>query len=219
MAHVPAAHATSPGISLDLCNWCHDLQWSDVPDDVKTRAKMLLLDGIGCGLVSAHLPWSTIAAQSIFDLEAPGHCSVIGWDRGLSAPAAALLNSSFIQGVELDDWYPRAPLHSASLILPALFAATEHTQHTENRKVTGQEFLLALVIGLERGPLIGVSVGGFELLTRGWHSGAVFGGPAVALATSKLLGLSITQMDWALGTSCTQAGGLMSAQFGSMTKR
>ena len=206
-------------MTKNLCAWCHDLQLQEVPKHVQDRAKLIILDGIGCGLVGAQLPWSETAARAVLDFESPGSCSLFGWPNRLSAPAAALLNSTFIQGFELDDWHPRAPLHSAALLLPALFAMAEHLGESESRIVTGESFLLAMVIGLETGPRIGLSVGGADLLSRGWHSGAIFGGPAVALATSKLMGFSLQQTEWALGTACTQAGGLMSAQFGSMTKR
>lgn len=57
------------------------------------------------------------------------------------------------------------------------------------------------------------------MLTRGWHSGAVFGPSASAAAVSKLLDLSTDTIEDAVGIACTQAGGLMSAQFGSDVKR
>jgi aconitate decarboxylase len=57
------------------------------------------------------------------------------------------------------------------------------------------------------------------MLTVGWHSGAVFGPSASAAAASKLLGLSASQIEDALGIACTQACGLMSAQFESEVKR
>jgi aconitate decarboxylase len=57
------------------------------------------------------------------------------------------------------------------------------------------------------------------MLSTGWHSGAVFGPPAAAAAVSKLLGLSAAVTEDALGIACTQAGGLMSAQYESMVKR
>ncbi|KAL8718596.1 MAG: hypothetical protein Q9225_004281 [Loekoesia sp. 1 TL-2023] len=207
------------GVTGLLVNWAYGLKISDVPNHAQHRAKLITLDGIGCGFIGAHLPWSKRATKAISELEAPGPCSLLGWQKQLSSPAAALLNSTFIQGFELDDWHPKAPLHSASLILPALLAATEHVQATENRVISGEAFLLAAIVGMELGPRIGLGLGGAELLTRGWHSGAVFGGPAVAIAVSKLLCLSPRQTEWALGTSCTQAGGLMAAQYGSMTKR
>lgn len=57
------------------------------------------------------------------------------------------------------------------------------------------------------------------MLTRGWHSGAVFGPSASAAAVSKLVNLPANAIEDALGIACTQAGGLMSAQFGSDVKR
>ncbi|KAL9116787.1 MAG: hypothetical protein Q9187_006682 [Circinaria calcarea] len=209
------------GITGKLCNWAYNLELSQVPQAQQTRAKHIILDGLACGIVGAHLPWSETAAKAIFELEPSGTCSIIGWERKTSALTAALLNSTFIQGFELDDWHSKAPLHSASLILPALFAAIEHVRTTapDSSPISGQSLLLATIVGFETGPRIGLGLGGVDMLSRGWHSGAVFGGPAAALGVSKLLALSPRQMEWALGTACTQAGGLMSAQFESMAKR
>jgi aconitate decarboxylase len=47
----------------------------------------------------------------------------------------------------------------------------------------------------------------------------VFGHAASAAACSKLLGLSVEQIEDAIGIACTQACGLMSAQYGAMVKR
>jgi 2-methylcitrate dehydratase PrpD len=57
------------------------------------------------------------------------------------------------------------------------------------------------------------------MLTRGWHSGPVFGGPAAAAAAGALHGLDPAGFEDALGLAATQAGGLMAAQFGAMSKR
>lgn len=57
------------------------------------------------------------------------------------------------------------------------------------------------------------------MLTRGWHSGTAFGHAASAAAVSKLLNLPEDLIEDALGIACTQACGLMSAQFGSDVKR
>lgn len=54
--------------------------------------------------------------------------------------------------------------------------------------------------------------------TRG-HFGTTFGHAAAAAAVSKLLGISEDAIEDALGMACTQACGLMSAQFGSDVKR
>ncbi|KEF52650.1 uncharacterized protein A1O9_11067 [Exophiala aquamarina CBS 119918] len=221
---VDNSHPSDPtGPTGRLANWISETTLQNVPSHIQTRAKHIILDGIACLLVGAHLPGSEVAARAIFDMEAPGTCTVFGWGgRKLSPLQAALLNSTFIQGFEIDDWHSEAPLHSNSLLLPALLAAAEHDASSElstNKVTTGSDLLLATIVGFEVGPRVGLGLHGAHALTMGWHSGAIFGPSAAAASTSKLLGLTPSQIEDALGIACTQAGGLMSAQFGSDVKR
>jgi 2-methylcitrate dehydratase PrpD len=57
------------------------------------------------------------------------------------------------------------------------------------------------------------------MISRGWHSGAVFGPLPAAAAAGTLYGLDAAGFEDALGIAATQSGGLMSAQFESMVKR
>ena len=107
------------GVTGKLCTWLAHLSLDDVPDVVRERAKYLLLDGIGCAMVGAKLPWSALAVETITRFEGAGNKTIIGWGRTTAGPAAALLNGTFIQGFELDDFHPLGPLHSASLIAVA----------------------------------------------------------------------------------------------------
>jgi aconitate decarboxylase len=130
-----------------------------------------------------------------------------------------LLNSTFIQSFELDDWHSNAPLHSNSILLPALFSAAQHSLKSDNKTISGAALLLSMIVGYETGPRVGLALHGASMLSTGWHSGAVFGPPAAVAAVSKMFGLSAAVTEDALGIACTQAGGLMSAQFESMVKR
>jgi 2-methylcitrate dehydratase PrpD len=108
--------ATDPtGPTGKLCQWLADFQLDQVPVTARERAKALILDGFACAIVGAQLPWSRKAAQIVQQFEGKGDCTIIGWGATTSAPGAALLNGTFIQGFELDDFHPLAPLHSASL--------------------------------------------------------------------------------------------------------
>ncbi|KAL7947514.1 2-methylcitrate dehydratase PrpD [Trichoderma barbatum] len=207
-----------------LCTWISSLTYNDIPEDLRIRAKYLILDGIACGLVGAHLPWSEKATQALLELElTEGSASVIGYERRINALNACLLNSSFIQGFELDDWHIGAPLHSNSIILPALFAVSDHLSLKSTIPSTysgsGKDLIVAYIAGLEVGPRVGLALYGPHMLSMGWHSGAVFGPPASAAAVGKFLGLSAGAIEDAFGIACTQAGGLMSAQFESEVKR
>ncbi|RKL06464.1 hypothetical protein BFJ68_g10260 [Fusarium oxysporum] len=159
-------------------------------------------------------------SQAILNLEpTQGDASLIGWEgRKVTALTAALLNGTFIQGFELDDWHSEAPLHSNSIILPALLAAAEQANAQASHFTTsGKDFLLATIAGYETGPRVGRSLWGTHVLSSGWHSGAVFG-PAAA-SVSKLYGLDADTIEDAFGIACTQSCGLMSAQFESDVKR
>jgi 2-methylcitrate dehydratase PrpD len=147
-------------------------------------------------------------------LDDQGTSMIAGWDATTSAPSAAMLNSSFIQGFELDDYFPAAPVHANSLVLPALMATAGQRPDT-----TGAQFLLGAILGYEVGPRVGLALHGGQMLSRGWHSGAVFGPPAAAAAAGSLYRLTAAGFEDALGIAATQSCGLMSAQFESMVKR
>jgi aconitate decarboxylase len=198
-----------------LATWAGGLRAADVPPAVLERAKYLLLDGVGCALVGAQLPWSRVAVEAALEFEGQGREPIIGWGRTASAPAAALLNGTFIQGFELDDYHPTAPVHTASLLVPSLLAAAGVADTT----VTGIDLLTAAVVGFEIAPRIGLALHGADMLTRGWHSGPVFGAPAVAAAVANLFRLDTDQVEHAIAIGATQSCGLMAAQFGAMSKR
>jgi 2-methylcitrate dehydratase PrpD len=129
-------------------------------------------------------------------------------------PAAVLLNGTFIQGFELDDYHFLAPIHSNALVLPAILGSVDVLGG-----VSGRDFLRAGVAGYEVGPRVGMALNGLQMLSRGWHSGAVFGTHAAAAAAGALHRLDAAGFEDALGMAGTQSGGLMAAQFGAMVKR
>ncbi len=219
MTAVDRQAATDPDAPTGrLATWVADLALDDVPHQVVERAKHLLLDGLGCALVGAQLPWSRIAVDGVLGLEGSvgrGDTVVIGTGRTTSAPAAAVLNGTFIQGFELDDFHPLAPLHSCSLLIPALLS----TAAVRPASSTGAEVLLGAIAGFEVGPRVGYTLHGTQMLDRGWHSGPVFGTHSAAMASGKMRGLPPAQLEDALGLAGTQSAGLMAAQYEAMSKR
>lgn len=197
-----------------LAQWLANFTLDQAPAEVIERAKDIILDGLGCALVGAKLPWSITATEATLAMEGAGQATVIGWDQTTSGPAAVLLNGTFIQGFELDDFHPTAPIHSASILIPALLAAGEAAGG-----VRGRDFLAAAIAGFEVGPRVGLALHGTQMLSRGWHSGAVFGTHAAAAGVGVMLGLPADQIEDALGLAGTQSAGLMAAQYEAMCKR
>jgi 2-methylcitrate dehydratase PrpD len=85
--------------------------------------------------------------------------------------------------------------------------------------VNGGAFLLGAIKGFEIGPRVGMALHGAEMLSRGWHSGPVFGTHASAVAAGSLLKLDAAAYEDALGLAGTQSAGLMAAQYEAMCKR
>ena len=145
------AAADPAGPTGRLATWVAKTTPDDVPASVRDRARHLVLDGIACALVGAQLPWSRVGVEGVTALDIAGDTALIGWDgRATSAASAAMVNSSFIQGFELDDYHPLAPLHSNSLVLPAMLAAASRVG-----RVSGERFLLGAILGYETGPRVG----------------------------------------------------------------
>ncbi|WP_429427912.1 MmgE/PrpD family protein [Nocardia sp. GAS34] len=208
------SESTSPGVTVPLAQWVAQLTLDAIPEPIRLRAKHLLLDGVAAGLVGAQLPWSRVATKAVLALEGSGDAVVIGTGATTSGPASVLINSTFIQGFEIDDFHPLAPLHSNSLIVPTLLATAQHIGGA-----SGIQALTAAVAGFEVGPRVGLALHGSQMLSRGWHSGPVFGTHTAAMVAGKLRNLNAGQLEDALGMAGTQSGGLMAAQYEAMSKR
>jgi len=172
-----------------------------------------MLDAIGCGLYAADLEWSRILQNTLGRLDTTRACSVWGTALKLSAPHAALVNGSQVQGFELDDVHKVGVLHTGCLVVPPLIALAE-----TRPGMSGREFLTAAIAGYEIGPRVGICMGP-EHIAQGWHSGATVGVYASAAAAARAMKLDADKTVHALGIAGTQSCGLMAAQFGSMVKR
>lgn len=180
---------TSP--TCILCDYITKLSIADILQAQLTRAKHLMLDAIAYALIGTHLPHSEKAANVLLSMEpAGGTCSVIGYrDQKLSPSSAAPINSTFIQGSELDDWHTEAPIHSNSILIPLLLAAAEHEKDflRPGLRVSGADITLAMIAGYETGPRVGNALWGQHVLSMGWHSRAVFGPAASAAAVGRFI--------------------------------
>jgi aconitate decarboxylase len=204
----------APGATRELAGFLARTTLADMPAEVITRTKHLMLDGFGCGLLSAKLDWSRRAVETLHALDGDGPASVWGWKVKVPPMSAALLNGTFIQGFELDDYHPYGPLHSEACALPAVLGTAEQLGG-----INGKRLLESTVLGFEVGPRIGMAMGGLQLVSRGWHCGSVYGVLSGVAGAGKIRRLDENQFEDAIGTAATQACGLMSAQFEAMVKR
>ena len=196
-----------------IAGFVSGLSYDAIPREVRERAKLLILDSLGCALYGARLPWCRILQRTLGRLDRSAACAVWGTRQRLSAPHAALANGTQVQGFELDDVHREGVLHVGAVVLPALVAVAEL-----RRRMSGREFLAAAVAGYEVGPRVGLCMGP-EHIGQGWHSGATLGVFSAAAGAARGLELDAEETVHALGIAGTQASGLMAAQYGAMVKR
>src|SRR6266702_292781 len=86
MAHAPAAgNPYTRGMSEFIAR----LRYEAIPDEVRSRIKLLMLDALGCALFGADLEWSRLLRATLAELDASASCTVWGTAERLSAPHAA----------------------------------------------------------------------------------------------------------------------------------
>jgi 2-methylcitrate dehydratase PrpD len=196
-----------------IAQFVSTLTYDAIPEEVRTRIKLLMLDSLGCALYGADLEWTRILQQTLGAVDSTRACAVWGTSQKLSAPHAALVNGTQVQGFELDDVHRAGVLHVGAVVLPALVAITE-----VKPGMSGREFIAAAVAGYEIGPRVGLCMGP-EHIAQGWHSGATLGVFSAAAGAARGLKLDVEKTVHALGIAGTQAAGLMAAQYGAMVKR
>src|SRR5579863_1960336 len=196
-----------------IAEFVSGLTYEQIPDEVRERIKLLILDSLGCAIYGANLEWCRILRGTLEALDATRTTSIWGTNRKLSTPHAALLNGTQVQGFELDDVHRTAVLHVGAVTLPPLIAVAE--SHAE---LSGRDFLTAAVAGYEIGPRVGLCMGQ-EHIGQGWHSGATVGVFSAAAGVARALSLDADATVHALGIAGTQSSGLMAAQYGAMVKR
>ena len=203
---------TSNPYTRGVAEFVSGLRYEAVPQEVRQRIKLLILDSLGCALYGAHLEWCRILQRTLKELDSSTACGVWGTTQRLSAPHAALANGTQVQGFELDDVHREGVLHVGAVVLPALVAVAEL------RGISGREFLTAAAAGYEVGPRVGLCMGQ-EHIGQGWHSGATLGVFSAGAGAARGLKLGVDKTVHALGIAGTQAAGLMAAQYGAMVKR
>jgi aconitate decarboxylase len=214
MAHATADNPQTRG----LAEFISGLRYAQIPAEVRTRLKLLMLDSLGCAIYGAGLQWSRMLRRTLAAVDTSRGATLWGTAERLSAPHAALVNGTAVQGFELDDVHRQGVLHVGAVTLPALFAAVEAMAGRTASGFSGRDCLRAAAAGYEVGPRVGMCMGQ-EHIGQGWHSGATVGVFSAAAGASAVLGLSSQQAVHALGIAGTQAAGLMAAQYGAMVKR
>lgn len=203
----------APPPSKELARMAAGLRWADVPDAVRTRAKLHILDALGLGLASHAYPYAKKSIAGIKAIGTTGNCTVLGTSERLDVRDAALLNGILIHGLDFDDTHLASIVHPTTTSLPCALSLGE------SLGVSGEEMLAAYLAGAETAIRIGAAVkGGFHHV--GYHATGVVSHFASAVTAGRLLHLNADQIVAAQGiTGSTAAGIQVFLEEGAWTKR
>lgn len=177
---------------------------ADLAGADREKARTFLLDSLGVGIAGS-------SGSAVGDLVR----TVAGWGQGdeatvwvtgerLPAQAAAIVNAYQIHCLEYDCVHEGAVVHPMATVLSALLAYAEK-RSAAGRPVPGDEFLLALAIGVDVATLFGVASKGQVRFFRP----ATAGGFGATAGIARLAGLGPTGVKDALGIMYGQTSGTL----------
>jgi 2-methylcitrate dehydratase PrpD len=200
-------------ISRRLAEYAAGLAYDAIPPMVRSRAKRLMLDAIGCGLAAKRSDFAATSLRAIAELGGAGPRAVLGHPDRLALRDAVLANGILMHGLDYDDTHGEGVVHLTVAVLPAVLGLGAQLGRS------GRELLTAYVAGIECGARVAsVAKGGFH--QAGFHPTGVVGTFGAAIAAAKLYGMDVPQMVNAQGAALSVASGSLEfLQDGSWTKR
>ena len=200
-------------ISRQLAEFVAALAPGAVPDEVRVRARYLILDAVGCALAAARSDFAAPALRAAAELGGKGPRVVIGQAARLPLRDAVLSNGILIHGLDYDDTHTEGIVHATVVAFPAALGVAAELGRS------GRELLTAYIAAVETAARLGAAAkGGFHEV--GFHATSVAGAFAAALAAGKLQGLDAAKLAAAQGIALSvAAGSLEFTEDGAWTKR
>lgn len=197
-------------VSATLAKFVATYSWAEVPEHVRHESKRTLLNFFSTALSACFDPTIEKAASVYGKFSCSPQATVIGRGQRMDMLSAAAINTMGANVFDFDDTHFPTIIHPTSPVAPPLLA------WSETKKISGEDFLLSLILGMEAECRIGNAVSPYHY-ARGWHITSTCGVFGAAMAIGRLIGLTEQQLVWALGNASAQASGLVET-LGTMAK-
>lgn len=188
-------------MSREIAAWVAGLTYDDLPPEVIDRAKGLTLQGLSSALLGYGLPQTDMALAMMQEEDAGGAgvATVLVHGAKLTKGGACYVNSDLMfLGGKWDTF--RMLTHPGCAILPAALMASEI------EGASGKDYITGIVAGYE---VMERMAADFipTVMSRGFHSGPVFGIFGAAIAAAKIGGLNAEQIHGAIAQCVNLASG------------
>jgi len=180
-------------ITKTLSKFVKETTFEKLPKKDIDRMKMVILETMGCMVLGSRNTTGRVLKELIKKIGGKGEATVFGTNFKTSPQNAALINGSMGHHYEYDDGIsPAMGLHAGIAITPAAIAIGETTG------ASGKELICAMITGYEIACRIGRAIGEEEG-HRTSHSTPPLGSFGATVATCKLLGLNLNEINNAIG--------------------
>lgn len=199
-------------ITQDVAQFIVDTTYDAISKDVETIIKHAFIDTIGVAFAGRDEECVTITRAYAKTEGAKYGARIWGrHDEQTSVTMAALVNGTMAHALDFDDLNAKAThAHPSASLVPAILAVAEQQQ------ASGQAMIRAYFIGLEVMGYIGRLIT-YDHYEKGWHGTATIGTLGCMAAAASLYGLSVTQVQHAIGIAVSSVSGTRQ-NFGTMTK-
>jgi len=181
----------SPTASTErLAAFAAALTWDALPEPVRRRATIALLDVLGAAIAGSRTRVAQIASEAAVRLWGGEAATILLSGRRAGPAGAAFANGCLANALDIDDGYRPIKGHPGAAVVPAALAAAESC------RTPGAGFLAALVAGYEVAMRAGLAV---HAAYADYHGSGAWGAVGAAAAVGKILGLPIDRIAHALG--------------------
>jgi 2-methylcitrate dehydratase len=168
-----------------LCDYALKLSYRDLPREVISRTKHIIMDTVGCALGGAESPPAKIARAAASEITSAIPSTVLISGQRTSPDLAAFANGVMIRYLDFNDTYAGSPTcHPSDLLAPVLAVV-------DARNGNGKDAILGTVLGYE--VLCGLIDAGAKERGRSWDQ-STYGVIAAAVVAAKLFGHTKEQM-------------------------
>ncbi|RKO64187.1 2-methylcitrate dehydratase [Campylobacter sp. P255] len=188
-------------ISEKLADFIVKLDYEMIPNEVKQRAKELMLDALGTALAAKNESCVLNVTKAFESLSLNPSEKIWCEDKKLDVIYAAMVNAIAAHALDFDDTHTEAILHASAILAPLCLT------YGFSVSKDGKKVLKAFIAGWEIAARVGIaSKGSFH--KRGFHTTAIAGIFGSVAASCVLLDLNKEQIINALGLAGSFASGV-----------
>src|SRR5919108_941021 len=168
-----------------LCDYALKLSYHDLPQEVISRTKRIVMDTVGCALGGAESLPARIARAAASEITSAIPSTILVSGQRTSPDLAAFANGVMIRYLDFNDTYAGSPTcHPSDLLAPVLAVV-------DARNGSGKDVILGMVLGYQ--VFCGLIDTGAKERGRSWDQ-STYGVIAAAVVAAKLFDLTKEQM-------------------------